>query len=545
MLKVVLRLFLISLLVIIPKNTDCSFRTTLNKADPNPLYNTMHPFEPLFENYKDYRNRRICTFDPEFISFSASPFFQQASSGSNACGRRVELGDLTGRFNMLALLPFNETTNSANSFSPVNTLTDVPSTTPCKQIDFNVLQTIRNNLLTCIENVFVDPTTPGLIDAYPPQLKTIQGLLSLQDGMELLGFFSVPIKYKKTGVRFEANALLWAGFGMTFDVGVSNVYQCGRFVNMQTTSTCFSREICLTALPTNTISLIRILNPFSTTTVSNTQWGNVINCINNNLMNNLQVIAQALNIDLCAYNKTSIEDVHAELFWRNAFCFRGATKSWDNFLFIPFFHIGVTLATGQLANPNVLFSLANGNNGHDEGDFLAGFGMDFADTIEVGGHAGFTHFRGQQFNCLRAPTNIYQNGLLPYQTSVCIKPGNTWHIGAFMNARYFYGHWSCWANYAYIDHQNDCYTILGNDLSGDDVLDGTPTADAVATDQTLGVFQKELLECRSGWVSQVLNVALNYDPSPCFQLGALIQIPLARKNAYRSSTFLASINIIF
>lgn len=501
-----------------------SFRTTLNNADPNPFYNAKFPFTPIMEWEKDFLNNRTCLWENQYMYWSVSPFFQQASKGNNQNGNLVETGDLTGRWNMIAVLPYNDPAPGFDDFlTECPNIPDVP-TTACKCISTTTLTAIRDNMLNCIKNVFADPDTPGAYLPYPDSLKSVQGLIELQNQVQLLGFFSVPINYKRKGVRFQAGAMLAKGLGVSFDIGVSNVTQTARFIDLTTSTTCLGPETCLSTCPTATQPLIKCLNPFPTATVSPAQWHQIVDCIHINVMNNLKIIAEAAHIDLCDYNKTSLEDVHAELFWRRAFAQNvSRTKNWPRFLFIPFFHLGVTLATGAQKDADQIFSLANGNNGHDEVDLLAGFSLDFADTIEVGTEAGFTHFKCQNFNCYRMPNNLYQNSFYPYQTSVTVKPGDTWHIGVFMNARYFLEHWSFWGQYVYINHNKDRIWLAEADPA----------------------FHPERLECKSAWSVQLFNAALNYDISPNFSLGVFAQIPLARQNAYRSSSVLGNFTMTF
>lgn len=488
-----------------------SFRTTLNKSDPNPFYNTVFPFELLFDWEKDYLHNKICCENNQHFYVAASPFFQFANKGTNINGRLAELGDLTGRWNMIAVLPYasiNE--KAADPTAPAaNTL--------CQPVGTSTLQWIAVNTLECIEGVFEGKS-------YPDQLKSIPGLISLQDQVDLLGFFSVPLKYKKKGIRFQAGGRLGCGFGASFDVGVSNIQQFASFIDLTASTTCVKSEVCLTTCPTGTIPLIYCLNPFNTAEVSNGQWQQVVNCIHKNIMDNLKTIADASNLSLCNYDKTSLEDMHVELFWRNAFCVNNnKSRDWPRFLLVPFFIIGATFATGQEANPDVMFALPSGNNGHNEGDFLAGLGIDFQDTIEVGAEAGFVHFRPREYGCFRMPNNTNQSTFYPYQTAVCVKPGNTWHVGAFMTARNFLGHWSFWGQYAYITHNKDSICLLEPDPN----------------------WQPQLVECVSDWNVQVFNAALNYEISPGMSLGVFAQIPLARYNAYRESQFLGNIFLSF
>ena len=519
-----MKLLYLILGLLLTTNLKSSFRTTLNNADPNPFYNSKFLFEPIFDWEKDYRNGRTCEWQTQNAYLSVSPFFQTAKvGGSIKCGKEVELGDLTGRLNMIAVLPFNTLAPGYTEFlEDCSEETDIPNNGDiCQCVNSASLIEIRNNMFQCISDAF----PVSLAGSEPNELKSVQGLLELQCQEQLLGFFSVPMCYKKKGVRFQAGAVLTKGLGISFDFGISNIVQNGYFLDMEGSSTCNSQALCRSkTCPDNLTPLIYCLNPFNTSSVSNDQWTNVIKCIRNKLMCNLKSVAKACNINLCGYNKTSVEDIHGELFWRTAICARQDTDSeYPNWLFIPFFNLGYTLATGATKDYDQFFSVPTMNNGHNEVDFLAGFGIDFADTIEVGAEAGFAHFNCEKFGCFRMPTNEYQNGFYPYQTSVTVQPGDTWHVTIFMNARYFLEHWSFWGQYAYINHNADKITLLEPDPA----------------------FHPEILECKSPWTVQVFNAALNYDISPNSSLGIFVQIPLLRQNAYRETTALGNFTVIF
>ena len=58
-------------------------------------------------------------------------------------------------------------------------------------------------------------------------------------------------------------------------------------------------------------------------------------------------------------------------------------------------------------------------------------------------------------------------------------------------------------------------------------------------------FLPEVLEKMSSFKTKLGNVAFNYYISPNIGLGFLWQIPFSQRNAYRSSTLMAGINITF
>lgn len=576
--KAMLRLVLILLLTSFAPSIVASVRTTLTNNDPNPLYETEFPFAYLYTPEKEFLKGRTCVLEKQYLQFSASPFFQTASRGSNLNSKLVELGDLTGRWNMVAMLPFNfPQTNSCSGPILENIGTDLPNKLVCTtesnlsclftsrqftNLDAScpicqdatgtlaldpipLLSQIRDKLLCCIGNIFrIENPTTGEMESlpYPNELKSVQGLLSLQkdNSNGLLGFFSVPIKYRKYGVRFKASTMIYKNLGASLEIGVAQISQTARFIDLTTTPTgCLPLDCATSTCSSTTNPSINCMNPFPTTQVSNGQWQQVVACIHRELMDNLDTISEVTGNNLCNYHKTSVEDLRAELFWRQAFCVNsGRGREWPRFLFVPFMDLGATIAIAKRKDPNMVFSLPAGNNGHSAVDFLIGSSLDFVDTIEIGGEAGFNHFFCQSFECFRVPTNCAQNGMYPYKTAVSIQPGNTWHIGLFMNSRYFIDHVSFWAEYLFITHDKDKISLIDPSPSQFCASQPEQCRSEIATP-----FVPEVLECNSQWTSQVINAGLNYDVSPNFSIGVAAQIPIARKNAYRESTFLVGLNI--
>lgn len=513
-------------------NIKCSIITTLSKNDPAPLFTTIFPYNYLSQNEKEYLKERVDFYCPQFFSFSISPFYQTASCGKNINAHKAQLGDLTGKWNMIAALPFN-----------VAGQTDIPE----GREPFPVLERLRDKLLECIDFAFRDTTGQRV----PSELQTVPGLLSLQTPEELFGFFSVPIKYRKVGVRFEANARIYKDFGFSAQTGVADISQIARFIDQTATPTaCAEREIergvstCISSCDGNTLPPLYCLNPFTTNRVNNDNWKQVVDCVHIELMNKLQNVINEIDMDLCNFNKTGIEDVHFEFWWRHLYNVKpndSVECCWLPFLFVPFASIGASIATGERINVNNPLSLAFGNNGHHALRFNAGFSLDFFDTIEIGMHAGVVNFfkrktksgciirgncdRDDDIGGLRVPTNNYQNVLIPYKTNVEIKPGQTWHIGLFMNAFHFIDCVSAYVEYLYVSHLKDKICVLGNNNNG--------------------AFKPKVLECVSPWNIHLLNGALNYDVSPNFTLGFAVQIPLTGRNIYKSTTYMLSTTLTF
>lgn len=505
------------ILVLVNFNIKSSLITTLNNIDPAPMQNSAYPYMYLYAKEKEYLKGRTEYWCDERISLSVSPFWQRSTRGKNINRKLCENGDLTGNWNMIATLPFNQ--SPPPKFNPANVGTDIPEGMTENSQPLATLMQVRQNLFDCIN------TISGYL---PSQVKTVQGLISLQTPEQLFGFFSVPIKYNKRGVRFSASAMIYNGFGISAQTGVADISQIGRFIDLTTTPTACLPKGCLggptNPCPTTTNPSVYCQNPFSDMNqLTDAGWQDVIHCTHIQLMNQLQAIADASGIDLCNFNKTSMEDVHIELFWRDALRVNNNDACTTPFLFIPFLSIGGDIGTGDKVKPNLVFSAPFGNNGHNDVRFNAGFTFDFDETIEIGGHCGIVHFFSKRFNGYRMPTNEFQNGLYPYTTDVCIQPGNTWHIGILMNAYHFLGCLSFYSEYLYVGHSEDKFCIINGDPA----------------------FKPGQLECKSPWMVQLLNNGFYYDISGNFSLGFSMQIPLDRRNAYKSTTYMLSMEMVY
>ncbi len=405
------------LLVIIFININfirSSIIDTLNKTDPIPVFTSAFPYTYLYTNEKEYLKGKRQNCDPQYLSLSVSPFFQNANRGRNLNRQRAQLGDLTGRWNMIAALPLNDPTQP-----------DVP-TGYAFPAEFTK---VANNLLSCAKTITPPPA------ATPPELKTIPGILSLQPPFDLLGFFSVPIKYHKKGVRFQAEGRLFRDVGVAVQFGVANISQLASFNDLTTTPTACIPVGCISTCTTSTNPSINCLNPFSENQFTNADWKEFVNCVHREVMDHLKNLATAAGIDLCNYNKSSIEDLHVEMFWRHAFPIdRSDSYCLSPFLFIPFASVGGSFGFGEGTNPNLIFSVPFGNDKHNAVRFNAGFTLDFYETIEIGAHAGMAHFFDKDFKNYRVPNNMFQSEFYPFATDVKISPADTWHIGLLMIA---------------------------------------------------------------------------------------------------------------
>ncbi len=445
--------------------TPINALSSLAKNDPYPVFSSLDPHTFL------YMHEKLKVKNPEFaerkrdnVGISISPFGQNADRGRDVDGNRTELGDLTGRWGMIPLL-----------YGPI----------PTGKTMAPILQTALTNLF------------PGVAPG------------DLNDGTKVdpsqnFGYFSVPLKYRKRGVRLQLEADIYAGFGLSLQTGI---------VSMTQTSTGF---IDLTICGLSDCQF----DPSPLTGQSVEKF----------LMQEIKTITKEINLNIGDYCQTSIEEVRVNVFWRRGFDLNRDDEEWPRFLLIPFFVISGTVSPGgenrfSEGSLNKAFVVPFGNNDHSGVGFTTGLDIDFIESIEVGFEVGLTYFFQRNFEKFRVPTSEFQTGIYPFFTDVSIHPGYNWHFGGKIAAYHFLDRLSGWFQYIQMEHKQDDIKLRKCE---DD-----------------GIFLPQELEKVSGFKSKFIDVALNYDISPNIGLGLFWQAPITQRNSYRSSTIMFSFNATF
>lgn len=508
--------------------------TTLNNNDPAPMYTTAYTYNYLNTYYKEFLKGHMKTPYRESFVFDITPFYQRATTGWNYLGNKEELGNLQGRWNMIALLPFNNiwcptTLPIPACTAPVPPIENLSSGAdlPCGQQFPTDVVAIRDQLLIAIANNFTSNSS------YPADLHSIQGLLQIQQTPGLqgnFGYFSVPITYRKTGLRFNLQGMLFKDIGLTLCGGVASIYQLPSFTDLTSTTTAN--------------------NPFSTSGggpdfVSSATWVSITKNISAELMANNCKIARAYGYDIGLFRAASIEDLNGELFWRHAIPINKHARliptsslheTWTKFLFTPFFALGGSIALAKEKCYSKKFSLPFGNNGSNAFRVRAGLSLDFFDTVELAGEVGFTHFQSRVLQCppfFAVPNNGSQEGIFPFGTTVCWRPGNNTHATLTLNAYNFWSTVSYYLQYVVVSHAKDEIILPGQPSTGP----GTPCSSTA--------FNPCVPHERSWWKTNMFNTALNVEISPNFRLGGGAQISLAGTNVYNVTTFLITLEMGF
>lgn len=479
--------------------------TTLSKNDPLPMYTTLDPETFLYTRTKLWMKGMPHPLGCyERFGISLSPFGQFADRGRDKCGNDVELGDINGRWFMIGLL-----------------MGAVPQGA-----------SLPPYLANAFANLFPN-NTPGTVNSE-----------TLVDPARGFGYFAIPMKYRKYGFRWQFDFYLGGGFGLTHQGGVADICHktCNHCIQqILDCPPCASANICTAANPVSqptcqnqpkvcpryinlTCNPLPNSTPQTCSTIDTCTFKAppdafpTVNCANVNRYLMFEVDNITKEIGLCTENfhKVSLEDLRLNLWWRQAYEVNRDRVSWPHFLIMPFFFVGGSVATGKEKRPNEVFGLPFGNNGHHSVYGTVGINLDFIDTIEIGGQGGFTHFFRRSFCNYPVPTSMFQSGIYPFKTDVSIQPGMNWYFSAKLAAYHFLERLSFHFQYIFMHHEEDDIDLCSCDSA----------------------FTTKPLEDRSDFKVQVGNAALNYDISPNLGLGFLWQIPLAQRNAFKSSTIM-------
>ena len=532
----------INLVILLPLlyqlNVVATNLSSLAKNDPYPVFKAVDPQEFLHTwcalCQKGIPNEINECFQD--VSIAISPFGQNACTGKNFCNQGVPLGDLNGRWSMVGLL-----------MGPLPGGKTLPPT-----------------LLNALQNLF-----PGIA---PGTLNDP----NIIDPNQSFGFFSVPLRYYKRGLRWDFELNVGRGFGFIFQGGIADIVQkvegfdnltclpCPYPVNGTNCKNALSAPYTINgssttpALPTNaTQTAVNVPNLPSTPLpieCCNRICDSTIPCcgrffggtpvdvkaplttlypnytasnVQEFLMNQLRPIARDIGLDICNFHKVSVEDLRLELFWRDAHMVNKGRATWAEFLFIPYIEFGGSVAIGSAERSHQAFSLSSGNNGHHSIGATGGINLDFVDTVEIGAEAGITHFFAREFCDLRIPNqmsgrqpgNQCQLGIYPFSTQARVRPGMNWHFTAKLQTYHFIDRLSFYFQYVLVHHEHDCINLRNSDPA----------------------FAPSVLEEQSSFTSQMGNFSLYYDISPRLNLGFLVQLPFQQQNAYRSTTVMFSL----
>lgn len=533
------------------------------RNDQYPLYSSVYPYDYLTRWQKANLRRFEYTYPVERFRLSISGFRQSARQARDNQRNVINIGDINGRWNMLGL--FYDPASRAR-FTDIVNVDDIKVNDPCNPTE------------ECDRQLCFDQVTRP----------------ELSDPNKEFGFFTIPALYRKYGVRFESEILLlercFYAIGLRMQFGVADVRQtildfgdltcqalgiaCPATIPGNLTCTtpgqmsCATNTTCPAPQPANPIGitppftdpnnpslacscfpaeqfqrdcvpLVQRFRPCCNSTCCFSYDCNCKRFVIENIMKQKQLIADRLCLDICNYHKIGFEDLRISAFWRQIFVINEESDIYPRLLIMPFIEAGVGVPMDKRISTFKPFAVPTGNNGHASVSVLAGFTLDFLDTLDLSFAGGFSHFFKQDYCNYPLPTNKFESGIYPYTADVKLRPGTTWNANIGMHAWHFLPNLSVWAEYQIISHAEDDIEVCRSFIPDDSIYSPNNLA-------TRGKgFLVDLAECRSKWESHMFTVGFNYDLSDHLSAGLLWQIPVKQRNVYRSNTVLGTLTVRF
>ena len=522
------------------------------------------------------RYRPLCCTRARFV---CTAFYQSASRASPLncgpdapcpndtdatvvpCDNAREIGDMLGNWNVLGLFYkyCNEPLLDANHFDPANTYTDLqiylgnkfftdpyyfPTPEPLNLI--NTVPTIPTFTSTT-DQTALDGIAKELFDILINPLNSDSAKLKPLDVdttsvTNRLGYLSIPIKYRKEGLRGQLFIDLYCNFGLLVQGGICHISQ-KPFIQSLTCSA--TQATC------PNLSYLPLVVPPDDVNIT---FANLQTSIQKYLAAPMQLdkLAQTFDLNLACFEKFGLEDTQLSLIYRGygEYNMHSKNPAFPRMIFTPFLAAQVSLPTGAERNPRQLFSLPTGSNGHFGYGGTVGFSIDFIDSIEFGVDLGVHQFTAKTDTNVPVPTHQLQQGLYPYSADLKVDPGLNCTVGVGFNAYHLVENLSLYSAYRGVFHAKDCISVAStqaylktchrNDLTYNEnnlhLQVTPPPANAVLVGK---------LENQSCWKTHMLLLGFGYDIARCINLGMSAQIPIRRCNAYRTSTILASISFTY
>jgi hypothetical protein len=560
--------------------------TTLMHYDPAPIYSANNSMMPPNSQFLDLKQARFKEEQPDtkrYFGLNVSGFVQGANQANSSSGvqygtvsgvpeQGFEMGDFRGTLYAMGLF-LGANPNNGNSIWGTYPTTVNPQTTPPSDGTDNGYTTSitdcsiqATNFADCIQDAIealsgnspsspctkTSPTTGLVFNTSTTTNSSVPSVFNT-DALSLdtkyFGAFSLPITYRKQGLRFELNFNFCDYAQFTFQGGFANIKQTFNNTIASTTTTNVNcnpigqtspgpysisnvQTVCptgATGTPQSVSSLYASLNLPTVSSNTPAQAQAIFNeWVSNNLFNLLSPSC-GVKQTLCNFDEYSAEDLRFYLTFQCPFDPKKNYKEQDevdfsDMMFTPYAYLGVSCPVAQCTDYTKLLSLAFGNNGHTSIGAGVGMTFDFAESVEVGFEGGGTYFFARN-ETRPFPTHPLQRMVFPFSTQVRTAPGSNWHFKALLNSYQFLKHVSFWFTYEVIEHRKDCFTVCNSSQSQ--------------------YFFPDVLTCISDWRAQFFNAAIVFDFQPGFQASLAWQQPISPRNAYYPVGIIGSINFMF
>lgn len=431
----------------------------ITQNDPYPLASAEYPCAFLATGYKENRKSGHPKINEETTHFSFTPFAQRASTGTDYQKNDItNLADLHGGWSMGGLL-----------------YGSIPQ----------------------------GQTQPALLTAAAAQ--TYQdghtlNYINYKDINNHLGFFSIPLTYRKAGFRAEFQWRFMSSFILGIQAGFADIKQTpGTFSDesgtASTVSDIYGNTGGITTLTPDILTFQQFLTDRPVA----------------------QQIFDQLGYDTRPFNKSGVEDLFVSVTWRDLIFFntgKDKKREWSSFSIMPFITLKGSFGFGDKKDPAKLFGLPFGNNGHHAIQLVSGLSFDFIETLELTAKIGGTHYFKRNISNMYIPTSKGQSGIFPYATNVTYEPGKTWFFTVGCNSHHFLDKLSMYAEYYFIQHEKDSIKLITPDTA----------------------FIPSVLEDVTLFNVQGINLGMSYDLASNISIGGVWQFPVAARNAYKTNT---------
>jgi len=422
-------------------------------ADPAVVY-----FDPGMTHIPEGVDRYPTEQEEWRFDICLSPFYQHASGARNDLGRKVQIGDRLGHWEMFGIIW------GAESGVPAG----------------KTLQADYPYLYKVVE------------DSKWANLSTDESFSSKWD---FDGDYSVPVTYEKLGVRFNLDAALASGFGITIKSGIVDYKQTGSF---NTTIRESAGDLTKTFLQ-------------DTLMTQSTRE---------------EMIEKDLCISLKPYETIAFEDTFVQVYWSNPFELRG--KKCDNFVIVsPYVGAGVWIPTGKKKDPNKAFSLPTGHDGFLGISLEGALNFDFPDTVLINIGGSITFFETKKLKGQRVPNHKYQAGIYPWKADIRRRYGTGWNFNFSFMGRDIIDCLTVYFDYLYSKHERDTITM------------------AECDSERNKIFLPCMLEEDSLWRSQMFQLGFDYQITPNLTFGVAGQTHISGVRVYKTHTVLGTVKFTF
>ncbi len=513
----------------------------LTQNDPLPLYSSRFPWSYVATRQKaEWMRYQYDYVQPRFRT-SVSGYRQYANRARDEIRNVIYPGDIKGRWNILAFFYDPKLRNEL----------------------YKLLGITENSIPDDCKKFIEDPR--------------------YSDPNQEFGFISVPLLYRKYGVRFESELILinncFDAVGFMIQWGINDIRQTiieKKKLSLFNFPTCQAlgeacpasprgpMEGCTTPGPVDvegiTPPFVSPLDipPCTSTSCTACNVNGQQNCVTlsqpftpccdgkvcrgfpadckeyilDYIMSQTDKIADFVNLDICNYHKIGLDDLRLSLYWRKLYMINEDDERYPRVVFMPFAQAGVGIPMMKGVTNNEVLALPNGNNRHTYVSGRTGFTIDFLDTIDIYFSGAFSYFFKRDYCDFRMPTAPQESGIFPYSADVSIRPGPTWTFNFGMHAWHFLDNLSVWIDYNIVSHATDKIEVCRSHIP-----DGSLYFDKG--------FEVERAECFTKWESHVVNVGFNYDLFDCLAIGLVWQAPAKQRNAYRTGTILGSLHYVY